>query len=118
MPPSGMISRTLAIGSIVYHPPYDYQTNNSRNGPFNTGYERVRRRDDARRLLPHRRRDAGNLQPRARLDRATAVAGKSAAKHRHVEPRQILFRSSRRENEAVALLAWVRVDLRRVGNDR
>src|SRR5689334_4576787 len=41
---------------VVYHPRYDYQTNNSRNGPFNIGYERVRSRDHARRLLPHRRR--------------------------------------------------------------
>src|SRR6476660_9783736 len=113
MPPSGMISRTLAIGLIVYHPAYDYQTNNSRNGPLNTGFERVRRRDDAGRLLPHRRRGAGSAQSRSRRDRAAAVAGKSEASHRHVEPRQVLFRSTRREKEAVALLARVRVDLRR-----
>src|SRR5689334_6923516 len=117
IPPSGMISRTLAIGSIVYHRPYDYQTNIRLNRRFYAGHEHLRRRNDARRLLPHRRREAGDLFARSRRYRAAALAGKSAASDRYFEPRQVLFRSARREDEAVALLARVRVDLRRVGND-
>src|SRR6185369_9919174 len=108
IPPSGMISRTLAIKCLsiacdkelarvtssrfhLYYPPHDQDS----TGPVIRSL--VCRRgvccnsDDAAGLLPHRRCVAGSVQRRSRRDRATAVAREPFAGDRFVEPRQVLL---------------------------
>ena len=73
---------------------------------------------DARRLLPLGRRHARDLLPRPRRARAARVAGAPAARARRHQPRQVPLRGGRSGDQPGALLARLRVDLRRVGDDR
>ena len=74
--------------------------------------------DDAARLLPHRQRQAGAVQRRPRRHRAARLARQSRPRRSTNQPRQVFLRSQRSAVAARPLLARLRFDLRRVGNDR
>ena len=57
------------------------------------------------------------VQPRPGRARAAALAGQPAAAHRRHEPRQVLLRGHRPRDQPRRLLARLRLDLRRVGDD-
>ena len=75
--------------------------------------------DDARRLLPHRQRQARSAS--ASIASSSSRCRGRAIRRRPIDThqsRQVFLRGGRRRERAGALLARLRVDLRRVGDDR